>query len=126
MALPQYGLGNEFMMFAAQQGSSNYGVMFMAEKMGVGPEPLTGSLDFLKRVRPLWAPGDDEGARWGHIGSPSGMIFDTTQFRIPPSGFGGGAAAVAGDYILVFRFNAKSQDDLRAMFDSIRTVAKMQ
>jgi hypothetical protein len=125
MELPKSGLNNEFMMFAAQQGAENYGLMFLAEKMGVGEYPLTGSLDFLKRVQPSWARRDDKPVNWGHIGSASGLIFDTLRFRTPQGDFDCYAAAVVGNYILVLRFNAKSPIDLNAMLDSIRSIAKI-
>ena len=118
-------LNNEFLVFSARQGAEPFGVVVIAEKLGVGQKPITGSIDFLSRIQRSWKPGEVTDIRWGKIATPLGVTFDTVEYRLPAGEFDCGVAARIGEYILVFKFNAKSEEDLKQMMASIKTISKL-
>ena len=93
--------------------------------MNVGAQPLVSGYDFLSRQTRGWGPGMVEDVRWGKVTAANGVVFDTLEYRLPSGELGCGAAGDVGSgYLLVFKFNAKTADDMKAMVDSLGSVAK--
>lgn len=111
----------EFPLFIARQGDQPYGVILVAQKLNVaGPHstPLTKSADLIDRIERSLRPGPilSNINRSQKKGS-NGGVFDEVSYlqNGKPSAI---LATKVGDYLIVFKCNAQSPADIRAMENS--------
>ena len=110
--------GHEFLLFAAKQGDEPFGAMILAEKLNVPTAHSNGIKDgagFLDRaIRSFDAAGKPQILLRRHFTNSDGISFDQLDYLIfgePTSG----VTAQIGDFLIVFKFNAKSASDLEEM-----------
>jgi len=112
----------EFYLFAARQGSDQFGVLMIAEKLRsltADPKDFRDAADLLSRIK----RGFDPAANWkplaeGHLTNADGLVIDEFDYVI--AGEYSSAIVVTLDgYLVVARCNARSAADLKAMTDSL-------
>jgi hypothetical protein len=113
--------GYEFLLFAAKQGDEPFGAIILAEKLNIPTAHSTGikdGADFIDRIiRSFDAAGKPQILSRRHFTSPDGIRFDQLDYLI----FGehtSGVTAQTGDFLIVFKFNAKTAADLEEMTKS--------
>jgi hypothetical protein len=109
---------NEFLMLAAREGNTSSGIVLLAEKLNAGPSHSVDGKDFLRQVRKSWDEGqvfDGEEQR----AQTNGLTFDELDYEVPKGEFDSAIVTRVGDYLLVFRCNAKSREDLKVMNDAV-------
>ncbi len=111
----------QFPLFIARQGNQPYGVVVVAQRLNVaGPHsaPLTKSADLIDRIASSLRPGPilSNINRTEKKGS-DGQVFDELSYLQSgkPSLI---LATKIGEYLIVFKCNAQSATDLRAMENS--------
>lgn len=121
--------GYEFSLFKAQEGAQPYGVVVVAQKLNVaGPHssPLTKSGDLIDRIGRSLRPGPIlSNINRSEKKNPRGRVFDElsyVQSGVPSSVI----ATQVGEYLIVFKCNARSAADIRAMEDSVLTLRMLK
>jgi hypothetical protein len=109
---------SEFLLLAAREGAAPYGIVMMAEKLNVGPSHIVDGQDFLRRVQHGWGPGEVFEGKKLRI-QPKGLVFEELDYGIPKIQFDSAIVTRVGEYLLVFRCNAKSAADLKVMDDAV-------
>jgi hypothetical protein len=123
---PAHPNPNEYPLFAVRQGTEPFGIVMIAEKLHVptehNPTGFKDGADFLNRI--------------GRVGDPSanmkvlgrkrttnvdGLLFDEFDY-IVANEYQSGVAMQIGEYIVVFKCNAKSSSDLAVMTKSILAI----
>ena len=113
--------GDEFLLFSARQGDEPFGVVILAEKLKV-PTPHTKGIqdaaDFMARVK----RGFDPAGNWKklaetHITNVDGIPIDELDYTIFGE-YDSAVVAQVGDFLVVFKCNAKSASDLAEMTGS--------
>lgn len=113
--------GYEFLLFAARQGDEPFGVLVLGEKLHVPTAHTSGfrdGADFLDRaVRSFDPAGHPKILMRRHFINSDGIPIDELDYLI----YGeqtSGIAAQLGDFLIVFKCNAKSAADLAQMTKS--------
>jgi hypothetical protein len=113
---------HEFLLFASKQGNQPYGVIMLAEPLGIGTprmSPIRDSSDYLNRITRTWNPtGNGKVLKRSRTTNTSGLTFEEMDYTV----YGEHDAALVtqiGQYLIVFKCNASSPEALAAM---IRTV----
>ena len=113
--------GYEFLLFAAKQGDEPFGAIILAEKLNVATAHKDGiktGADFLDRaIRSFDPAGKPQILSRRHFTNPEGILFDELDYVIYGE-YSSGIAAQVGDFLIVFKFNAKSAADLGEMTKS--------
>jgi hypothetical protein len=113
---------NEFLMFSAQEGEKPYGIVVLAEKLGPRPgatHPIRDADDFLNRVVAGWG-SDASGkvmSRTRKTG-PNGLQFTELDYLQSDEYDSAIALSIEG-YLIVFRCNAESSEQLAKMARSV-------
>jgi hypothetical protein len=112
-------------LFIAREGGEPYGVVIVAQKLGVaGPHstPLTKSADLIERIARSLRPGPIlSNITRSEKKNPRGMVFDELSYLQSgkPSSV---IATQVGEYLIIFKCNARSVAEIRAMEDSVLTL----
>jgi hypothetical protein len=110
--------GYEFLLFAAKQGDEPFGAIVLAEKLNVPTMHTSGikdGADFLDRaIRSFDPVGKPQILSRKHFTNSDGISFDQLDYLIYGE-YSSGIAARFGNYLIVFKFNAKSAPDLGEM-----------
>jgi hypothetical protein len=113
---------DEFLLFTAKEGDEPYGVIVLAEKLNV-PKPhssgIKDGVDFLERViRTFDAAGRPKILSRRQFTNATGLAFNELDYMI----FGEYTSAITaqfGQFLVVFKCNAKSAPDLAEMTKSV-------
>jgi hypothetical protein len=121
------GTAYEFPLFIAREVGQPYGVVIVAQKLGVaGPHstPLTKSGDLIDRIAHSLRPGPIlSNITRSEKKNQRGMVFD--ELRYLQSGKPSSVIATqVGEYLIVFKCNARSGAEIRAMEDSVWTLSR--
>jgi hypothetical protein len=120
--LPHNFSANEFLLFSARQGQEPFGIVMMAEKLHVPTAHTNGiqnGAEFIDRaIHTLDSAGNPKILLRKHVVNASGIEIDELDYMIYGE-YSSGIAARFGDFIVAFRCNAKSADDLARMTHSI-------
>jgi hypothetical protein len=118
---------NEALLFAARQGSEPYGVVVLSEKLNTPWQNFSGfkdGPDFLRRIPIGQSPEDHFRILASkHAMTPDGLSVDELDYAIAAE-FASGITVRIGDYIVVFKCNAASLEDLDTMTKSILAVRR--
>jgi len=112
----------EYPLFIAREGGQPYGIVVVAQKLGVaGPHstPLRKSGDLIDRIAHSLRSGPIlSNFTRSQKKSSSGMVFDELSYLQmgKPSSV---IATQVGEYLIVFKCNAGSAAESRAMEDSV-------
>jgi hypothetical protein len=109
---------HESLMLAARDGNDSSGMILLAEKLNVGSSPIADGQDFLRKVRKSWDDGevlDGQQVRTQKYG----LTFEELDYEIPKVEFDSAIVTRVGDYLLAFRCNAKSKEELKGMVDAV-------
>ena len=118
---------DEFLVMTARQGNQPFGIVMLAERLNVGPSPMGNAEDFLRKMQNTWRADQTGQVVTGkvHWTSPEGFTFDELDYRVPEGEFDSAVVTRVGDYLLASRCNAKTEADLKAMTESIKTMRKI-
>ena len=111
----------EFPLFMAKEGDQPYGVVIVAQKLNVaGPHstPLKTSGDLIDRISRSLLPGPIlSNIKRSQKKNARGMVFDELSYLQSgkPSAV---IATQVGEYLIVFKCNARSDAEIRSMEDS--------
>lgn len=115
---------NEFLLFAAREGDEPYGVVIVAEKLNV-PTPHTNGIkngpDFLDKVARFKPEQQVVMQPRKHFTNADGLIFDEldyTERGVPSSA----VATQIGQFLIIFKCNARTPVDLAEMNKSAATL----
>jgi hypothetical protein len=117
----------EFPLFIAREVGQPYGVVIVAQKLGVaGPHstPLTKSGDLIDRIAHSLRPGPIlSDITRSEKKNEHGMVFDELSYLQSgkPSSV---IATQVGEYLIVFKCNARSAAEMRAMENSVWTLSR--
>lgn len=119
---------NEALLFAARQGSEPYGIVVLSEKLNAPWHNFAGfkdGPDFLRRIPIGQAPEDHfKVLASKHVTTPDGLSVDELDYAIAGE-FASGVTVRIGDYIVVFKCNAASLQDLDRMTKSILAIRRI-
>ena len=122
LSLPHQASPNEFLLFTARQGTEPFGIILAAEKLHVptqhDPVGLKNGQDFLDRVLRVPDPSRRKVLTRTHMQGSNGLNYDKLDY-LDYNQFTSAIATQVGQYLLVFRCNAKSRSDLDAMTKSV-------
>lgn len=127
--LPQSSpYANEFMLFSARQGDEPYGIVVLAERMGPTPHNrgFRDGSDFLDRVIRSFKP--EEHAEFQprkHFTNSRGLTFDQVDYT-DNGGIESAMVTQLGQFLIVFKSNAKTPVDLKEMTKSISELQLIQ
>ena len=108
---------NEFLMLAAREGNAPSGIILLAQKLNVAPNHVVDEQDFLNKVRKSWDGGE---VLDGQLTiQKNGLAFHQLDYEIPKAEFDSAIVTRVGDYLLVFKCNAKSKEALKVMVDAV-------
>jgi hypothetical protein len=113
---------NESLLFAARQGNEPYGIIMLSEKLNTPWHSFAGfkdGPDFLRRIPVGQSPEDHfKILSSKHATTSGGFPVDELDYSVGGE-YDSGIAVRTGDYIVVFRCNAKSLADLAVMTNSV-------
>jgi len=109
---------NEVFLFAAREGALPYGIVALAERLNVGSNPIVDGHDFLRRVRETREVGEVIDGQFSIV-KINGPTFERLDYETPKVEFDSAIVTRVGDYLLVFRCNAKSKEELNVMVDAV-------
>jgi hypothetical protein len=109
---------NEFLMLAAREGDAPSGIILLAQKLNVAPNHVVDEQDFLNKVRKSWDAGEVLDGQQLRI-QKDGPTFHQLDYEIPKVEFDSAIVTRVGDYLLVFKCNAKSKEALKVMVDAV-------
>lgn len=113
---------HEFLLFAARQGNEQFGVVLIAEKLHFPTRTRPGGFndgqDFLDWVTQWPDPTAEKILSRNRTHTPNGLTFDELDY-LDHNQYTSAIATQVGQYLLVFRCNAKSKPDLEEMTKSI-------
>jgi hypothetical protein len=87
-------------------------------KLNVAPNHVVDEQDFLRKVRKSWDAGEVLDAQQLRI-QKDGPTFHQLDYEIPKVEFDSAIVTRVGDYLLVFKCNAKSKEALKVMVDAV-------
>ena len=119
---------NEFLLFSARQSDQPYGIVVAAERMNVptqhsgGLKSSSDLMDKIARFRPeqnvVMQPRK-------HFTNPDGIVIDELDYT--ENGAPSSAVVIQiRDFLIVFKCNAKSSQDLDTMDRSIAQIHRIQ
>jgi hypothetical protein len=111
---------NEFLLFSARQGEDPYGVVITSERLNFPTPHSKGIRDAADMVNMITRFRPDEHAvvlSKKHFVSASGLAFDEVDYT-QSGGYSSGLVTPVGQYLIVFKCNAKSAADLAEMTKS--------
>jgi hypothetical protein len=121
---PAHPNPNEYSLVAARQGSEPFGIVMIAEKLHFptehNPMGFKDGADFLDRVGQGWSP-PMKVLRRKRSTNPDGFLLDELDY-IVANEYQSGITTQVGEYIVVFKYNAKSSSDLAMMTKSILAI----
>jgi hypothetical protein len=109
---------DEFVMLAAREGEGPSGMIVIAEKVGVGPSHIADEQNFLERMRKTWSDGEVLDGQQLRT-QKDGLTFHEVDYEIPKDEFDSAMVTRVGDYLLIFKCNAKSRAQLKVMQDAV-------
>ncbi len=109
---------NEFLMLAAREGDGPSGIILLAVKLNVAPNHVVDEQDFLRKVQKSWDSGEVLDGQQVRI-QKDGPTFYQLDYEIPKVEFGSAIVTRVGDYLLVFKCNARSKQQLKVMDDAV-------
>jgi len=109
---------NEFLMLAAREGNAPSGIILLAQKLNVAPNHVVDEQDFLNKVRKSWDGGEVLDGQQLTI-QKNGLAFHQLDYEIRKAEFDSAIVTRVGDYLLVFKCNAKSKEALKVMVDAV-------
>jgi hypothetical protein len=120
--LPQSSpYASEFLLFSARQEDAPFGVIVFAEKLNVPTAHSTGikdGTDFLDRaIQALRPSGKPKILSRTHLTNANGRVFEVLDYLIDGE-YTSGIVTQVGQYLIVFKCNAKSVADLSEMNNS--------
>jgi len=108
----------EFLLFMAREGDEPFGVLLLAQKpnavtkMPAGPYP---SQDFLEHVKKEWDPVEKPKIlAETHVTTSDALTFYELDYLVSDK-YSSAIVTQIGDYLLVFKCNARSAQDLAKM-----------
>jgi len=113
--------GREFGLMSAKKGNDPYGMVLIAETLGVGQGLYRDEEDFLHRVRVGMRLSDTQ--KTLSIPSRVGAPFQELHF-VTSGELGAAVVLRLNGHLLVWRCNAKSQTDMDAMLAAIHALHK--
>ena len=108
----------EYLMMAAREKNASSGIVLLAEKLEGARSPGADEQDFLQRVRKSWDEGEVFDGQEQRPGT-NGLVFEELDYEIPKTEFDSAIVTRVGNYLLVFKCNAKSRADLKEMDDAV-------
>lgn len=118
---------NENLLFAARQGNEPYGIVVLSEKLNAPWHNFAGfkdGPDFLRRIPIGQAPEDHfKILAEKHAATPDGLAVDEMDYAVAGE-FASGITVRIGDYIVVFKCNAASLEDLDTMIKSVLAIRR--
>lgn len=121
MSLLPHPNPNESLLFAARQGNEPYGVVILCEKLHTPWHNFAGfkdGSDFLRRIPVGWPPeAHFKILSSKHAVTSGGFPVDELDYSVNGE-YDSGITVQMGDYIVVFKCNAKSPADLDEMIRS--------
>jgi len=112
---------HESLMLAARDGNDTSGMIFLAEQLKVGSSPIVDGQDFLRKVRKSWEDGEVLDGQQMRT-EKDGLTFEELDYEIPKVEFDSAIVTRVGDYLLVFKCNAKSKEELKWIVDAVMTM----
>jgi hypothetical protein len=109
---------NEFLMLAAREGDAPSGIVLLAVKLNAAPNHVVDEQDFLRKVQKSWDAGEVLDGQQVRI-QKDGPTFHQLDYEIPKVEFDSAIVTRVGDYLLVFKCNAKSKEALKVMVDAV-------
>jgi hypothetical protein len=113
-------------LFAAGQGNEPYGILVLAEKLNAPWHTFAGfkdGPDLLRRIPVGWPPeAHFQTLSSKHITTPGGFPADELD-NLVNGVYASGLTVRTGDYIVLFKCEAKSPADLAAMTGSALATA---
>ena len=103
---------------AAREGNAPSGIILLAVKLNVAPNHVLDEQDFLQKVRKSWNSGEVLDGQQLRI-QKDGPAFHQLDYEIPKVEFDSALVTRVGDYLLVFKCNAKSKEALKVMVDAV-------
>jgi hypothetical protein len=123
---PAHPNSNEYPLFAARQNGEPFGIVMIAEKLHVptehNPTGIKDGADFLDRIGRGWNPPIKVVDR-KRTTNPDGFIFDELDYIVADE-YQSGVTMQIGEYVVVFKCNAKSSSDLAAMTKPILAIRR--
>ena len=117
---------NESLLFAARRGNEPYGVVVLSEKLHTPWHNFAGfkdGPDFLRRIPTGWPPeAHFKILSSRHSITPAGFLVDELDYSVNGE-YDSGITVQTGDYIVVFKCNAKSAADLAMMTSSALAIS---
>jgi hypothetical protein len=112
---------SEFLIFSARQGHEPFGVIMFAEKLNVPTRHTSGiksGADFLDRAIQTFDPkGNPKILSRKHVENQDGLAFDELDYMIDGE-YSSGITTQVGQFLIVFKCNAKTVADLAKMTES--------
>jgi len=109
---------NEFLMLAAREGDAPSGIVLLAVKLNAAPNHVVDEQDFLRKVQKSWDAGEVLDGQQLRM-QKDGPTFHQLDYEIPKGEFDSAIVTRVGDYLLVFKCNAKSKEALKVMVDAV-------
>jgi len=109
---------NEFLMLAAREGDAPSGIVLLAVKLNAAPNHVVDEQDFLRKVQKSWDAGEVLDGQQSRM-QKDGPTFHQLDYEIPKVEFDSAIVTRVGDYLLVFKCNAKSKEALKVMVDAV-------
>ena len=109
---------NEFLLLAAREGDAPSGIVLLAVKLNASPNHVVDEQDFLRKVQKSWDAGEVLDGQQVRI-QKDGPTFHQLDYEIPKVEFDSAIVTRVGDYLLVFKCNAKSKEALKVMVDAV-------
>jgi hypothetical protein len=109
---------NEFVMLAAREGEGPSGMIVLAEKLNVAPSHVLNERDFLERMQKDWDAGQVADGQEVRIQKDE-RTFVELDYETPKVEYDSAIVTRVGDYLLLFKCNAKTREELRLMDDAV-------
>jgi hypothetical protein len=117
-SLNAHGGNHEVLLLAAREENAPSGIILLAVKLNVAPNHVLDEQDFLQKVRKSWDSGEVLDGQQLRI-QKDGPTFRQLDYEIPTVEFDSALVTRVGDYLLVFKCNAKSKEALKVMVDAV-------
>ncbi len=111
------GTKGEVLLFMAREGDEPFGVLLLAQKPNAA-EGSSASQDFLEHVKKEWDPAEKPKIlAETHVTTSDGLTFYELDYLVSDK-YCSAIVTRIGEYLLVFKCNAKSAEDLAKMTQS--------
>lgn len=116
---------NEFLIFAAKDPNGPYGVVLLAERLGMDRKPpLAKPDDFLDATLRSFPQEYAHGAKRSHWVNAAGIYFTRLDWK-ENGQFDSGVVFQAGQHLVCLTFNAASASSLNQMVATTREVKRL-